>query len=582
MSSANPALAAAPPAFSCGGVHFLHVTDRASGLVLLATARAGGVGSVGNGSGGNGENSPPLLQLPPPSLVLELLRRIALLAADACGALTEERLRANAVLVYELLDEAIDGGLPQPLDGDALADAVLSAPVAPRPSRRAAALAARGREPGGAPGPGPASTPGAPPPVVKSVLDAPAAGVGGGIGGGLSTSSFAGGGGGGSAVAAAAAAAGGFVAAARTSASRDEIFVDVVERVSAIFAPGGALVSGCVDGALKVKSFLRGSPAIAVALSEALVLGGEGESSEDGSAGGRGGASSSSSSSPVVRLDDAAFHERVSLARLESERTLDVASAPRGEASLMTYRSTAAFDLPFACDIRLEQGGGGGGTSSSSSARDDPLRATLTVRLRARFARDRRASGLEVVVPMPSAARVARASAEVSGSLGPDRTSPSPSSRGSLLRGGQQQQQSQQQGQQANALGAAAVGACEWDEAGRRLVWRCSGVPGGAALELRAKITLASPYSPSLRYSVGPVCLRFTVPMVSATGLAVRYLHVGGGGGGSGGGGGGGGGAGVGSLLSGGGGGGGGGSGSSPHRWVRYVTTSDSYVFRLA
>ena len=256
----------------------------------------------------------------------------------------------------------------------------------------------------------------------------------------------------------------------------------------------------------------------------------------------------------------------------------------------MTYRSTSAFDLPFACDIRLEQGNGssssGSGSSTSyggSSGFDDPLRATLTVRLRARFPRDRRASGLEVTVPMPSAARVSRASAEVSGSLGSaDRTSSSSRTRGSLLRGGGGGGgQSQQQQQQSNALPAAAVGACEWDEAGRRLVWRCSGVPGGAVLELRARISLSSPYSPSLRSCVGPVCLRFTVPMVSATKLAVRYLHIGGGSGGSGSGGGGGG---SGSLLSGGGGNssGGGPGGSSPHRWVRYVTTSDSYVFRLA
>ena len=268
---------------------------------------------------------------------------------------------------------------------------------------------------------------------------------------------------------------------------------------------------------------------------------------------------------------------------------------PRGEASLMTYRSTAAFDLPFSCEmLRLEQGnggGGGGGSSSSSYGADssDPMRATLTVRLRARFARDRRASGLEVVVPMPSASRVARASAEVSGSLGPERgtSSSSSSSRGSLLRGGGQQGQQSQQ-QQSNVLSAAAVGACEWDEAGRRLVWRCSNVPGGAVLELRARVSLASPYSPSLRSCVGPVCLRFTVPMVSATKLAVRYLHIGGGSGSGGSGSGGSGGAG--SLLGGGGGGGGGGSGGggggsssgSPHRWVRYVTTSESYVFRLA
>lgn len=42
-----------------------------------------------------------------PSLVLELLQRIARVIKDYLGILNEESLRKNFVLVYELLDEVI-------------------------------------------------------------------------------------------------------------------------------------------------------------------------------------------------------------------------------------------------------------------------------------------------------------------------------------------------------------------------------------------------------------------------------------------------------------------------------------------
>lgn len=42
-----------------------------------------------------------------PSLVLELLQRIARVTKDYLGILNEDSLRKNFVLVYELLDEVI-------------------------------------------------------------------------------------------------------------------------------------------------------------------------------------------------------------------------------------------------------------------------------------------------------------------------------------------------------------------------------------------------------------------------------------------------------------------------------------------
>lgn len=65
------------------GVNYFHV--KVAGLLFVATTRI-------NVS---------------PSLVLELLQRIARVIKDYLGVLSEDSLRKNFVLVYELLDEVI-------------------------------------------------------------------------------------------------------------------------------------------------------------------------------------------------------------------------------------------------------------------------------------------------------------------------------------------------------------------------------------------------------------------------------------------------------------------------------------------
>lgn len=65
------------------GVNYFHV--KVAGLLFVATTRV-------NVS---------------PSLVLELLQRIARVIKDYLGVLNEDSLRKNFVLVYELLDEVI-------------------------------------------------------------------------------------------------------------------------------------------------------------------------------------------------------------------------------------------------------------------------------------------------------------------------------------------------------------------------------------------------------------------------------------------------------------------------------------------
>lgn len=130
----------APPVFLVEGTTYLHTRD--GGLHVVATTR---------------ENVSP-------SLVLELLKRIGSIIRvtdcfgqwmidqrysqptippfiphihhhqDYCGILSEEAVRKNFVLVYELLDEVVDYGFPQSSSSDALKEFVLNEPVLIRPT----------------------------------------------------------------------------------------------------------------------------------------------------------------------------------------------------------------------------------------------------------------------------------------------------------------------------------------------------------------------------------------------------------------------------------------------------------------
>jgi AP-4 complex subunit mu-1 len=68
---------------------------------------------------------------------------------------------------------------------------------------------------------------------------------------------------------------------------------------------------------------------------------------------------------------------------------------------------------------------------------------------------------------------------------------------------------------------------------------------------LQARLTLDKPYSHNLRTEVGPVNLKFTIPMYCASRLNLKYLQI---------------------LKR--------DKNYNPYRWVRYVTSSNSYTFR--
>ena len=313
-----------PPVFVLDGISY--ISTKTAGLYFLCTTRY-------NVS---------------PSLILELLARLAKSFRDFCGVLNEEAIRKNFVLVYELLDEVMDYGFPLQTSTEVLKQFVYNEPVAVTP----AAASFKVPMPGGA-GLGLSSRGGtrmAPSSSVnKSVLSA----------GGRAASSLT--------------SMGLQRFAGTQSTQRNEIFVDILERVSCTFNSSGVLQNAEVDGSIVMKSFLLNNPELRVALNEDLVVGKH---------------NLANVYSASVVLDDATFHECVRLDEFEEQRTL-LFVPPEGEFCLMNYRVGGGGDVrpPFRIMPTLEQ--------------VSPTQIDLVVRVRADLPQRNYGAGVKVKFPVP-------------------------------------------------------------------------------------------------------------------------------------------------------------------------------------
>lgn len=420
----------APPIFNLDGVNYLYM--KSSGLLFVATTR-------GNAS---------------PSFVLELLQRISRVAKDYLGILNEESLRKNFVLVYELLDEMMDFGYPQSMSTEALRAFVFNESVP---------IIDAGPIPGGPP------------------LGSAAAAAGMGIPpvlGGAAVSLFMSGRNRvpGTAIMRS------VVAPDTGVKKREEVFVDVIERLSVTFSPNGYILTCEIDGSIQMKSYLTANPEIRVALNEDLVIGQRnapaallygGGSGAGGPGGGGSGGGGPDGNFGVVILDDCNFHESVRLEDFDTDRTLTLVP-PDGEFAVMNYRMTREFKPPFRVYPVLEETG--------------PFRVELLLKLTADFPATATANTVVVRCPLPKSVL------KVSCDLDP----------------------------------GAPGQSTDFKDSTKTLEWTIKKMAGeGTEHTCRAKMTLSQErVSGNLKKEAGPVSLTFNIPMHNASRLQVRYLQV--------------------------------------------------------
>jgi AP-4 complex subunit mu-1 len=208
-----------------------------------------------------------------PAFVIELLTQLTKVCKDYIGVLNEESLRKNFTLIYELVDEILDFGWPQCASTADLQAFVFNtaAPVTvARDARSGLSLS-------------------------KAVSTAPKTMSSKAVHKPISLRDSAGRG------------------------DKNEIFVDVIDRISATFKADGTVRTFTIDGSIQMKSYLTGSPQLHLALNDQLVINGGGHAGYG-----------------MVELDNVNFHECVQLDKFEQERML-VLEPPHGEFVLMNF-----------------------------------------------------------------------------------------------------------------------------------------------------------------------------------------------------------------------------------------------------
>ncbi|XP_047962882.1 AP-4 complex subunit mu isoform X2 [Salvia hispanica] len=346
-----------------------------------------------------------------PSLALELLQRIARAIKDYLGVLNEESMRKNFVLVYELLDEVIDFGYVQTTSTEVLKSYVFNEPIvvdaARLPTLGPAALFMQGnkRMPGTA--------------VTKSV-----------------------------------------VANDPGGRKREEIFVDIIEKISVTFSSSGYVLTSEIDGTIQMKSYLTGNPEIRLALNDDLHIG-RGSVPSFGYSG--------SSGTGAVILDDCNFHESVHMDNFDIDRTLSLVP-PDGEFPVMNYRITQEFKPPFTINTLIEEAGS--------------LKAEVILKIRAEFPSSITANTILIEMPLPT--YTTRVNFDLD--------------RGIV-------------GQNA-----------DFKESQKKLEWNIKKIVGGSEHTLRAKLNFSQELHGNITKEAGPVSLTFTIPMYNPSRLQVKLM----------------------------------------------------------
>lgn len=219
-------------------------------------------------------------------MVFEFLLKMCEVMQSYFGKLSEENVKNNFVLIYELLDEILDFGYPQNTDTGILKTFITQQGVKSATKEEQAQITSQ---------------------------------VTGQIGWRREGIKY----------------------------RRNELFLDVLEYVNLLMSPQGQVLSAHVAGKVIMKSYLSGMPECKFGINDKITMeskagasGGATKALDDASA------TSSRSAKSSIAIDDCQFHQCVKLSKFESDHAISFIP-PDGEFELMRYRITKDISFPF-------------------------------------------------------------------------------------------------------------------------------------------------------------------------------------------------------------------------------------------
>ncbi|XP_003748524.1 AP-2 complex subunit mu [Galendromus occidentalis] len=219
------------------------------------------------------------------AMVFEFLLKMCEVMQSYFGKLSEENVKNNFVLIYELLDEILDFGYPQNTDTGILKTFITQQGIKSATKEEQAQITSQ---------------------------------VTGQIGWRREGIKY----------------------------RRNELFLDVLEYVNLLMSPQGQVLSAHVAGKVIMKSYLSGMPECKFGINDKLTMETKTGASGGVKALDDTSATSSRTSKNSIAIDDCQFHQCVKLSKFESEHAISFIP-PDGEFELMRYRITKDISFPF-------------------------------------------------------------------------------------------------------------------------------------------------------------------------------------------------------------------------------------------
>ena len=238
-----------PPIFNEEGINFIYL-KRSNLYFTIATLE--------NGS---------------PNFYIEILDKLMRVIKDHCGEFTEESIKKNFVLIYEIIDEMIDFGFPQLSTTEQVKQFVFNEPIVSLKNIN----------------------------TIKEMFNK-------NVKSNENTKKS--------------------IIITNDAKSKNEIFVDIIEKVTCLFSRNGTILSSGIDGCIKMKSYLKNSPELKIVLSDDVSFG------------------KSNYNSGRMIIDDCNFYQGTQIRELENLSTLYIIP-PEGEFILMNYQINSEFAPPF-------------------------------------------------------------------------------------------------------------------------------------------------------------------------------------------------------------------------------------------
>ena len=212
-----------------------------------------------------------------PLYYLEILDKLQKVIKDECGVLNEESIRKNFVLIYEIINEMFDFGYPQLCSTEDIKTFVFTEPVM----------------------------------MMNISVMAP---INNFINRGVKNSEYV-----------------KKPISQVVEKKRNELFIDLIEKITVLFNSKGNLVNLGICGCIKMKSYLKNNPELKITLSDDIRI-----------------ANSQSNymNSSIPTMSEYNFHPKVKYKDFENSKIIYL-TPPDGEFILMNYSMSNDFNPPF-------------------------------------------------------------------------------------------------------------------------------------------------------------------------------------------------------------------------------------------